>query len=155
MILVLGGKVMDREELTSKIVSYVRNQLEQRFAQATIRKIFFELGEFYSENDEQCLDFHALIATKDEAENVIKRYIEDGSSEEEAQNAADNPGDYMYGDDRFCIRFPGFEPLEKFCKDYNEALEICNEAVKRIQSLDFSGFKTTPDFSVCDISIYG
>lgn len=145
---------MDKEELTSKIVSYVMEQLAQRFAQVTIRRIFFELGEYYSEKDEECLDFHALIATEDECENVRKRYIADGSSESEAQAAADNPGEYMYGDDRFCIRFPGFEPLEKFCKDYSEALEICKEAVRRIQSLDFAGFRTTADFSVCDICSY-
>lgn len=149
-----GQKIMKKEELTSKIASYITEELSQRFAQTTIRRIFFEIGEYYSEDDEECLDFHALIATKDESENVRKRCIEDGDGESEAQEAADNPGEYMHEDDRFCIRFPGFEPLEKFCRDYDEALEICGDAVKRIQSLDFSGFKTTDDFSVCDIRAY-
>lgn len=145
---------MDREELISKIVSHINEQLAKRFAQATIRKIFFELGMYWNMDDEDCLDFHAVIATKEESENVYKYYLEKGYSESEAQDTTNNSGNYIHDDDRFCIRFPGFEPLEKFCKDYDEALEICNEAVKRIQSLDFSGFKTTSDFSVCDMSIY-
>ncbi|MBR0099055.1 MAG: suppressor of fused domain protein, partial [Treponema sp.] len=126
---------IDKDKITSDIVSSIVEQLSQRFSGTLIQKIFFEIGEFWNEKDEECADFHVVIASKEDCE--------------EAGESKENPGEYITEDDRNCIRCHDFEPLKKLGIEYSDAVEIAKNVVKalerEIRAADYLDLKTTED----------
>ena len=135
---------VDKDKITSDIVSSIIEQLSQRFSGTLIQKIFFEIGEFWNEKDEECADFHVVIASKEDCEK--------------AGESSGNPGEYITEDDRNCIRCHQFEPLKKLGIEYSDAVEIAKNVVRaverEIKTTDFLDLKTTEDFKIYELAEY-
>lgn len=145
---------MYKTDIASEIESFILNQLEQKFKKSIIQKIFFEIGNYENEYEEPCADFHAVIASKDECDRVIERYINEYKySNKEATEISNYSGEYITEDDRNCIRF-NFDPLKKYKINFMEAFEIAKIVVSRIQKYDFSNYKTTDNFVIHDLTQY-
>ena len=139
-----NGSAIDKDKIASDIVSTIVEQLSQRFSGTLIQKIFFEIGEFWNEKDEECADFHVVIASKEDCEK--------------AGESSGNPGEYITEDDRNCIRCHDFEPLKKLGIEYSDAVEIAKNVVKavkrEIEASDFSNLKTADNFKIYDLAEY-
>lgn len=136
----ITGKVQnkaDSEELSGlsgEIVLFFKQELEKRFKNTTIHKIFFEIGEYWNENEEECADFHLVIAP-------------DGESDE--------AGDYIDANDTNCIRYQGFSPLKTYALEYCDAVKIAKSVVEQIKrNFDFRGYNLSDDFKIFDLVQY-
>lgn len=120
--------------LSSEILSFFKTELEKRFKSVTIHKMFFEIGEYWNENEEECADFHLVIAP-------------DGESDE--------AGDYIDANDTNCIRYQGFSPLKTYALEYCDAVKIAKNVVQDIKlHFNFTGYTLADDFKIFDLQEY-
>ena len=61
--------------LSSEILSFFKTELEKRFKSVTIHKMFFEIGEYWNENEEECADFHLVIAPDGEGAPAVGPFV--------------------------------------------------------------------------------
>jgi len=134
---VLEKEKVDREEivgLSGEIVLFFKKELEKRFKNVMIYKIFFEIGEYWDENDKKCADFHLVIAPNDESNEA---------------------GFYLDENDSNCIRYPGFSPLVKLGIEYSDAVKIAKTVVDQIKlNFDFTGYNLSDDFNLFGLEEY-
>ena len=123
--------------ITGEIVEFFRKEMEARFKGVKIYKIFFEIGEYWDERDEECVDFHLAIAPNDESDEAGYYIIDDVDS------------------DKNCIRYPGFSPLAAHGLEYSDAVKIAKDVVQQIKlNFDFTPFTLADDFKIFDLEQY-
>ncbi len=104
--------------------------------------------------DQQCVDFHLVVASQEDFDEVKNRYMtEYDYSEKDALETCENSGEYIDEEDTKVIRY-NFETLRRLELKYEEAKEIAEEICSKFKTLDFTTFNTTEDFEVKDINYY-
>lgn len=121
--------------LSGEILSFFKTELETRFKSVTIHKMFFEIGEFWNERDEECVDFHLVIAPNAE-------------SDEAGYYITDDPDS-----NKNCIRFE--RVLDELKMEYTDFVRIAKSVVQDIKlHFNFTDYTLADDFKIFDLQEY-
>ena len=142
-----GEKISPKEKLTNDMVEFMISHIEEKFKDKLIQKVFFEFGNYYSGDREPYCDFHAVVASKDEVERVVEKYVQQGETREDAVAISDSSGEYDTQDWQNHVFFEF--PEAKYGIEWGDMVDCAEEAARRIKMHDFS-FPKTPDFTIND-----
>ena len=138
-----------RERLVNDMAEFMISHIEEKFKDKLIQKMFFEFGAYYSsehDNEPYC-DFRAVVASKDEVDRVVEKYVQQGETREDAVAISDSSGKYDTSDWKNHVFFEF--PESKYGIEWGDMVECAEEAARRIKMYDFS-FPKTPDFTFND-----
>ena len=144
-----GEIISPRELLIHEMAEFMISHIEEKFKDKLIQKMFFEFGNYYSSehNNEPYCDFRAVVASKDEVERVVEKYVQQGETREDAVAISDSSGEYDTHDWQNHVFFQF--PEAKYGIEWGDMVECAEEAARRIKMHDFS-FPKTPDFTIND-----
>ena len=143
----------ESENPVQQIEKFFITRLKTDFNNQKLKKIFFEIGEFWNEDDEECIDFHMIVVTEDEYNNLKVSYTEK-YGKNEADELCNQSGEYMHEDDRNCIRFEQYDLIRNNCKTYEDALKMAEDVIKEFKLEKLADFELADDFTIFDLSQY-
>ncbi len=153
--------VINFDEEDSKVVEtpvqqiekfFIRN-LKTKFSNEKIKKIFFEIGMFWNEEEEECIDLHMIVVSEEEYYKILNLNTQ-VYGKSKAIKLGNQSGEYVTEDYRNCISFPQYDFIRNNFKNYKEAVKMAKQVIKEFKRENLADFNLSEDFKIYNLYEY-